>query len=513
MTPATIFQLVITLLAAFVLAKAFGMRYIPKARYFLLLSLAVLFYACGYFLELDAHTLEAAFFSQRIQYVGVSCYAVFFYLFVRDYNNRPIKGRWKIALLLACPVLVIIFVNLWPASRLYFSNLVFVSQPSPHLEISRGPLFLLHVLYSYALISLSAVEVLKNYPCGSKEEKHTRTMFLLATVLPTVAILIFAIERLPVPMQFGSTSLVLALLILGHFILNRRAVDWLPYANESIVQNLCDGFVLLDSNDCYLKSNKAAKEYFPLLKTLAPGSDIHAAKGFPAELLAQADSEPELMMQTTHGSVWLKASATPVQYKGQVVCTCLMLYDVTELHRLMYEMEQLANSDALTGLLNRGAFFRMATRDFELARRTGQPVSLLMLDIDHFKRVNDQYGHQTGDEVLRRIATVMGERLRCTDIGGRYGGEEFCILLPSTGIAGAIRFANDIRHEIERLIIETNHGAVSVTVSAGVAQSNFDSHPSLDALISDADEALYAAKQNGRNQVAACHGPVQTMAR
>lgn len=107
-----------------------------------------------------------------------------------------------------------------------------------------------------------------------------------------------------------------------------------------------------------------------------------------------------------------------------------MFYDVTQLHQLMNDLHEMATHDGLTGLLNRATFFRYAQRDFELARRAEQDISVLMLDIDFFKNVNDQHGHQCGDEVLSQVADILRERLRRTDICGRYGGEEFCVLLP-----------------------------------------------------------------------------------
>ncbi|MDR1726472.1 MAG: sensor domain-containing diguanylate cyclase [Acidobacteriota bacterium] len=171
-----------------------------------------------------------------------------------------------------------------------------------------------------------------------------------------------------------------------------------------------------------------------------------------------------------------------------------------ESFKQMCELRHLATHDALSGLYNRGAFFAAAGRDFALMQRQGDKGCALMLDIDHFKRVNDTYGHSTGDKVIVGVAAIMRNRLRLTDISGRYGGEEFCAWLPDTDADGARSLAEALRETVAGMGFTSEDGRTfGVTVSIGFAVS--DDTEDVETLLKFADAALYAAKAGGRNRV------------
>lgn len=174
--------------------------------------------------------------------------------------------------------------------------------------------------------------------------------------------------------------------------------------------------------------------------------------------------------------------------------------------RLFEEVQQLAMVDPLTGLFNRRHFFTVARREFERARRYGRFLSVLMLDIDHFKQVNDTYGHAAGDHVLRVIAQRCQRSLRDIDVVGRYGGEEFVVLLPETDLASAQLVAEKLHRGIAAAI-HTEKAAITITVSLGAGALD-EGCANLEVLLERADQALYAAKQAGRNCVRAwqCRG-------
>lgn len=168
--------------------------------------------------------------------------------------------------------------------------------------------------------------------------------------------------------------------------------------------------------------------------------------------------------------------------------------------RLFSEVQRLAITDPLTGLYNRRGFSEIGHREMERARRYRRPLSVIMLDIDHFKRVNDTYKHAVGDQVLRTLAERCRRRTREVDILGRYGGEEIVILLPETDRAGALRAADHLRRDVAEEPFNTEVGPLKITISLGVADS-MEGELELDVLIDRADDAMYAAKQSGRNRV------------
>jgi diguanylate cyclase (GGDEF)-like protein len=171
-------------------------------------------------------------------------------------------------------------------------------------------------------------------------------------------------------------------------------------------------------------------------------------------------------------------------------------------------LEQEAQRDGLTGLFNRLAFDQALAQKLSAALCEGKALSLILFDIDHFKDVNDSYGHQVGDKVLAGIAKVLGSRLRPTDFSARYGGEEFVLLLPDTDLPGAAVVADRLRQRVAETAHDIGHGAIlRTTVSAGYASLTPGTPTTAEALLASADAALYAAKRAGRNRVAAGESP------
>jgi len=161
-------------------------------------------------------------------------------------------------------------------------------------------------------------------------------------------------------------------------------------------------------------------------------------------------------------------------------------------------LSALSRTDGLTGLLNRQAWEEAAAAEASRCRRSGGTASLLMLDVDHFKAINDRHGHPAGDTVLRSVAQILRDSLRQEDLPGRYGGEEFGIVLPDTGAAGAAVVAERVRRRIEAAVLE-RRSAVHATVSIGFAELE-PQDADFNAWIARADRALYAAKAAGRNR-------------
>ncbi|KKN67449.1 hypothetical protein LCGC14_0461220 [marine sediment metagenome] len=192
---------------------------------------------------------------------------------------------------------------------------------------------------------------------------------------------------------------------------------------------------------------------------------------------------------------------------GQVEKVCLMVYDVTDvatgkraLERANEQLAKLSMTDRLTGLLNRGTWENLVDAEFERYRRYSQATSLVMFDIDFFKKVNDSHGHLAGDEVIKHTAATAKSNLRQSDSIGRYGGEEFGVVLPETDAEGARIICERIRESIENSLVQTAIAPISYTVSIGIAQLN-DTAKSYMQWMQQADDALYAAKEGGRNCV------------
>ena len=168
--------------------------------------------------------------------------------------------------------------------------------------------------------------------------------------------------------------------------------------------------------------------------------------------------------------------------------------------QLMSEIQQMAITDELTGVYNRRGLYERGQYEIERSRRFNHPVSILFVDVDLFKNINDQFGHNIGDQVLQQIAGRIRENVRDLDIIGRYGGDEFLVLLVESDLEEAVRIANRLLENISEQPFITASGLVTATLSIGIAELN-DLDADLDSLIIRSDQLLYMAKENGRNRI------------
>lgn len=300
---------------------------------------------------------------------------------------------------------------------------------------------------------------------------------------------------------------------------------------------LCTGLVALAGVEAHRARNALvalillAQAGWLLSLVLRPARALWQERG--RHLLAMGSALLALLMAARAGRVvfgdgWHEAQAIPpaIQATTYLVTLAVLLLSTTgyllmHMERAIEQQRDAATSDALTGALLRRPLMEAFGQGLALAQRERQPYAVLMLDLDHFKRVNDAHGHQAGDAVLRQFAQRVAQRLRKPDMLGRYGGEEFLVLLPSTGQEGARIVAEDIRLAVEQQPFTFGRVAIPVTVSAGVRAHDPQALPGpgadapataltssqmaqaalLESMIADADRALYAAKRNGRNRV------------
>lgn len=198
--------------------------------------------------------------------------------------------------------------------------------------------------------------------------------------------------------------------------------------------------------------------------------------------------------------IWMTSLAPVFDDGGRVEMIVGLSVDVTEQKRAEAELRRLATTDELTGLANRRHFLERAEQELDRVRRYATPSAFIMLDIDHFKNINDTWGHATGDTVLRRMALVLGEAVRATDLVGRLGGEEFGVLLPETDLQAALKLTERLRIAVTEAVVEADGETLRFSASFGVTLLHADDE-NVDMPMARADAALYASKFAGRNRV------------
>ena len=282
---------------------------------------------------------------------------------------------------------------------------------------------------------------------------------------------------------------------------------------KSALDNVEDGVMLFDGAMTLEFIKRKARDFWSIpAGTAAPGSSLQGVMehtqlmfdvpaeqfdAFVATRLARiraGDATPH-DIRTINGKI-MRAHCTKLAGGGRMLTYC----DVTDLVRDAERLETLATIDALTGICNRRQFLALAEAEWNRFQRYNRPLAMIMLDIDHFKSVNDRYGHATGDEVIRTVARCCSDGKRASDVAGRIGGEELAILLPETEIESAQLVAERLREAIAAQTFRYERISFRVAVSIGVAGARA-SMPGVSALLRDADAALYKAKALGRNRV------------
>ncbi|MBI3374964.1 MAG: diguanylate cyclase [Betaproteobacteria bacterium] len=267
----------------------------------------------------------------------------------------------------------------------------------------------------------------------------------------------------------------------------------------TIIQSAGEGIVVTDPGGKVVLVNPAAE------RLLGKSAESIARNGFanllddPGSMLAWLSSPNGIFRGVVvYKERNIEVSATTIHRKdGHTVGSAALMRDVTEQLRLEEELQRQAVTDGLTGLYNRRFLDRSLQSEYSRAVRYNSPLSVLLLDADHFKRVNDAHGHEKGDQVLKAIAQIMKAALRINDLPCRYGGEEFLAILPESLPEGAHAVAERIRTVVEQSEI----AGIRVTVSVGVASFPEVGYGSAEALVQAADQALYGAKSSGRNRV------------
>lgn len=286
---------------------------------------------------------------------------------------------------------------------------------------------------------------------------------------------------------------------------------------RSIVDLSEDGIVVIDKNHAIVHYNAAARAIFGYSAEEALGQplDLLLPERFhvrhdmqieefgagSADVRGMAARARQIFGRRKDGSEFIASVSVLRHGEGADRCYAAVVRDISENRKTEEELLRLAATDPLTGAFNRREFTALAEREATRAQRYNHPLSVLMLDLDQFKKLNDTYGHAAGDKALQRFTTLCCNALRNVDIFGRWGGEEFVALLPETTADGAAMIAERLRKSVSETILNFNDHRIPLTVSIGVAQYR-DGETAIDAPLSRADAAVYQAKREGRNRVA-----------
>lgn len=469
-------------------------RTAEKSFFLIFLAVASCLYSFGYLMEIQAQSLEAAFYGVRVQYLGLPMMLPVSYLFVRDIYGEKRLSPAQAGLLMIMPIFTVLGVQAYPLLRVYYTGMEYIS--NGHIAnclVQPGPMYHLWTVYSYLMLVLILRQILKRLKDSAGRQRGRNISLLAAFLAPMLFSMPYILFRQTVrydPVPIG-TALSLALVL--HAVGQDNLLNVVPLARVRVIEDMQDALIVCDNALNFLDANRAAKTLFPALRTFLPGDSMGRIPNFKYE--------GELWLAVEGRLRFFKVSQTRILDGTKDSGVCVVFHDITEKEQLLKKLHIQATFDPLLHVYNRATFFDMA--NLTLADEGAQKISyaVLMLDIDHFKPVNDTYGHPCGDIVLETIAVVVKGHFRKGDLVGRYGGEEIVVLLENLTSEQAVTVAEKLRQVIERTAIHCQEQTLYVTVSVGVAHSPAGGVHDLERMVAQADAALYRAKNSGRNKV------------
>ncbi|MNJ36403.1 putative diguanylate cyclase YedQ [compost metagenome] len=303
----------------------------------------------------------------------------------------------------------------------------------------------------------------------------------------------------PVPMVIWFSSVLYL-----WSITSSRMLSIIPIAKETIFNSMNDGVIVLNGTYQLIEYNQACKNMFSELDRSTLGQPFDqvwymlTGQSFPVQLDTLSD---QLSVKIHQADYIYQLRISRLQQSNNRSGLLIIFTDITELHILQQKLEHQAYYDELTQIYNRRAFFQQIEQNLMKVKDNLLSFTIILFDIDFFKKVNDTYGHQTGDQVLVHVAQICKAELGEHMLFARYGGEEFVLALTGYTLVEGENFANHLRFCIEQSPLVENERFVSVTSSFGVSVTTGAMEETVYQLLQKADEALYAAKRAGRNQV------------
>ena len=478
----------------------------PEATSFALLLLGGALYTFAYSAEVSATTMPHAVFWLYIEFLALPFIPPLWLLTAIRHNGE----RFNLVAIFAIPVLCFAahFTNHWHGW--FYLSVDFVRDgPFWELSFKRGPFAMLentYLLFSFLAAAWLYLSQLRN---SSTLFRKQAMIMLASSILPVTFYFLYLLGLSPWHLDITPFSFPLCAALYYYGVFSLGVFDLTPTARNLVFQGMRDAVLILDKRSRLLDFNAAATQLLPSLDNRSVGQHISTPlSNYPHLLsfLIGAHSGELQLGDVSNGDeeLYLDVRAFPLLSGTRKLGHASILADITDQVQLREELRVHAETDALTGIANRRRFLDALDNAYDHALQLGRSLSLMLIDLDHFKSINDRFGHPTGDGVLFSVVGRLQSCLRSGDLLARYGGEEFSILLPSTGAEAALLCAERILTAVSSHPITVDGHHLPLTISVGLMTfegGSADNPPEVQLLLKEVDLALYRAKAEGRNRV------------
>jgi len=467
-----------------------------------MLALILQVYLLGYLMEINTESLEKMLFWNQIQYFGIPFIPALWLAVSMLYTGRGkyLKGFGGfIIFIIPLATFAFRFTNDW--HHLFYSHVELQHYGSLNrMLLGKGPWYFVQAGYVLIALVLCSYFYFQCYRKSTSYERLQFRLLLIASVLPYMA-LVLGIGDIRLGIDYTALILPICLLLINLALTRYDFLEIKALARERVFEDSAEGLILLNRFGRIVDFNEACIRFLRWFDVqIVREEQLDFMLKDRTELLESIRrlEDKVIHLQVGEEDRYVHISARAVQNKGERVGLLITLDDVTERERLRKRLVEMASTDELSGLNNRRRFREYAVEAYRHALRYQEHISVLMMDIDNFKTINDTFGHFAGDTVIKDLAEMLRESFRGTDVVGRIGGEEFAVVMLGADTMKAYQKAEHFRQLVERKRISFEKQQIRITISIGVAELKGET-PDLDSLLNSADNALYEAKRGGRN--------------